>query len=97
MNKKNLIAVHFSVMSGVYVVRARAQEGTLRICLAALTLQCEGTESPALVDPQRDGLHGVSEGECELSLHPHQTTVCFLLKVREETDFISSDISQKFS
>lgn len=35
--------------------------------MAAISLQREGTESSALVDAQRDGLHGAGEGKACLS------------------------------
>lgn len=57
---------NLSNFPGISVVRAGAPEGPLCLRVAALTVQRAGTESPAVVDPQGDRLHRVSEGECYL-------------------------------
>ena len=60
------------------MVRAGAPEGPLCLRVAALTVQRAGIESPAVVDPQGDRLHRVSEGEYQHS----PVLVCFLLKIQ---------------
>ena len=65
------------------MVRAWAPEGTFCVCLAALPVQRERTEGPAVVDPKGDRLHWVSEGECQPRLHCPLIVICFLLKTRE--------------
>lgn len=52
--------------AGLSLVRGGSQTRTLRLRVAAIALQREGTEGAALVDTQRDGLHGAGEGKASL-------------------------------
>lgn len=58
----NLVVNNCNLL-GIQVVWARIPKRSLCISLAALPLQCQGTESSALVDSKGNRLYGTGEGE----------------------------------